>query len=248
MKYVCTNCFADEEIINFISSQKNIGNCSFCDGKDVETINIEELFDFFYDVISNFKPKSDGRSFISIIQENWNLFEQQDIGVLILNYFIDKKSKYFKNAEEKADFNDDIIENVNYWEKLKYELKWNRRYLTNIEYLTQDLGWDGFFSSQIKINENDKFYRARLHINNQTPKFKKAEMFCPPKEKTTAGRANPMGIPYLYLCDNINTTLYEIRASYLDEISVGIFKLNNSLDDITIADFTEMLLCSFREL
>jgi hypothetical protein len=240
MKFVCTNCFADEEINNFISSQKNIGNCSFCKSKDVETIDIVELFDFFNEVFSNFKPKLNGKRFISIIQENWNLFEQNDVGILILNYIMEKLGKYFKNAEEMADFNDDIIENVNYWEKLKFDLKWNRRYLTEIEYIVEDLGWDSFFSSQIKLNEKDQFYRARLHSINNTPKFKKGEMYCPPKEMTTAGRANPLGIPYLYLCDNVNTTLYEIRASYLDEISIGTFKLNNFIEDITISDFTEI--------
>ncbi len=239
MKFVCTNCFADEEINNFILSQNNIGKCSFCNSTDIEVINIEEIFDFFNELLSNFKLKTDGKSLISIIQNNWNLFEGNDIGIKILNYSIGKISKNFQNAEVLVDFNDDIIENVSYWNTLKYKLKWEKRYLTEIAFIVEDLGWDSFFSSQIQINNKDRFYRARVHSNHNLAKFKPTEMFCPPKEITTAGRANPLGIPYLYLCDNKDTPLYEIRATYLDEVSVGTFKLNNIQDKISISDFTE---------
>ena len=60
-------------------------------------------------------------------------------------------------------------------------------------------------------------------------------MGCPPIEKATAGRANPLGIPYLYLCHDAETTLYEVRAVYLDKVSVGKFVINSNLD---IVDFS----------
>src|SRR5690606_5970102 len=51
---------------------------------------------------------------------------------------------------------------------------------------------------------------------------------------------NPSGIPYLYLSDNEETVLYEIRASYLDEISIGTFSLKDNLHQVVyISDFTE---------
>ena len=38
----------------------------------------------------------------------------------------------------------------------------------------------------------------------------------------------------------VDTVLYEIRASYLDEVSIGTFSLKNDLTSaITISDFTE---------
>lgn len=66
-------------------------------------------------------------------------------------------------------------------------------------------------------------------------------MYCPPVKNATSGRANPVGIPYLYLTDNEETVLYEIRASYLDEVSIGIFsKENEILIDVIISDFTKI--------
>jgi len=240
MQFVCKNCFADKELNGFITSQNIIGNCSCCGSKNVEIIPIEELFDFFKELFENFQPILNGERFISKIQGNWSLFSDITNGQRILNFALDKIDSTIKNSDELVDFNDEILENVNYWFKLKEQLKWERRYLTNIGYLTDDLGWDSFFESKTVIRKDDIFYRARLHKNADEKLFSKEEMFCPKKELSTAGRANPSGIPYLYLSDNEDTILYEIRASYLDEISIASFHLKQDLtQDIIISDFTE---------
>jgi len=41
------------------------------------------------------------------------------------------------------------------------------------------------------------------------------------------------------LSDNPETILYEVRASYLDELSVGTFELNPEFESIKLVDFTE---------
>ncbi len=44
----------------------------------------------------------------------------------------------------------------------------------------------------------------------------------------------------MYLSDNAETILYEIRASYLDEVSLASFRLKQDLtEDIVISDFKE---------
>ena len=48
-------------------------------------------------------------------------------------------------------------------------------------------------------------------------------------------RRNP-----LFLSDDPETILYEIRAAYLDEVSIGTFEVKNNLSEpVLIADFTE---------
>jgi len=240
MQFVCKNCFADKELNGFITSQNTIGDCCCCGSKDVEIIPIEELFDFFKELFENFQPKLSGERFISKIQSNWSLFRNITIGQKILDFTLSQIDTPFKTSRELADFNDEILENVNFWLKLKEQLKWDRRYLTNIGYLTDDLGWDSFFESTTVIKLKDIFYRARLHKNADEKLFLNEDMFCPKKELSYAGRANPIGIPYLYLSDNEDTVLYEIRASYLDEVSVASFRLKQDLtQNIVISDFTE---------
>ena len=88
----------------------------------------------------------------------------------------------------------------------------------------------------------DVFYRARLHMISNNIPFSAKEMLAPKKEISKSGRANPMGIPYLYLCDNMATTLYEIRATYFDEVTIGKFSLSeNFKEDAFISDFTEKI-------
>jgi len=240
MQFVCKNCFADKELIGFITSQNTIGNCDCCGCTEVEIIPIEELYDFFKELVENFQTKSSGERLISKIQGNWSLFPNLDVGQKILNYVLDKIDSPLNSSDDLVDFNDDIIENINYWFKLKEQLKWERRYLTNIGYLTDDLGWDSFFESKTIVKRENILYRARLHKNADEEAFSKKDMYSPKMEFSSAGRANPNGIPYLYLSDREDTVLYEIRASILDEASIASFRLKEELsDDIIISDFTE---------
>ena len=240
MDRVCVNCFSDRELKGFISAQATKGNCDCCNSEDIETTELSELYDFFQELFSNFKISESGEILKNKIQGYWNLFSSLDNAVKILNNVISEIDTEILSADQKVDFTDDIYENVNYWDKLKNQLVWERRYLTDVNYLTDELGWDSFFDSQIILSKTDELYRARLHhISNENP-YDNNNMFCPERSKATAGRANPSGIPFLYLSDNEETILYEIRASYLDEISVGTFKIKEEFaQPVLMADFTE---------
>lgn len=240
MQFVCKNCFSDKELIGFIVSQGKIGNCNCCKSENVEIIELIELLDFFKELFDNFQTKGDGKSLISLIQGNWNLFSNLDCGHKILNKALNQTESTISNSEELVDFSDEILENINYWSILKEQLKWERRYFTNINTLTDDLGWDSFFESKTIINDDETYYRARLHQNSNEDIYPIDKMSSPLPQYASAGRANPIGIPYLYLSDNEETILYEVRASYLDEISVAAFTKNEEYqNEIIISDFTE---------
>ena len=240
MQFVCKNCFCGKEIVGFIISQGNLGNCNYCNSNNIEIIEFEEFLDFFKELFGNFQIKQNGKSLISQIQDNWNLFSNLECGHKTLNEALNKTQNIINNSEEIVDFSEDILENINYWSKLKEQLKWEKRYFTNIELLTLDLGWDAFFESKTLIKDDETYYRARLHENPEEEIYPLDKMSSPPARYATAGRANPIGIPYLYLSDNEETILYEIRASYLDEISVATFTKNEEYKkELIISDFTE---------
>lgn len=230
----------DDELKGFIISQGNVGNCDCCHTKEIEILPIEELYDFFSELLRNFQLKDGGETIVNKLQGNWDLFKGNAIAKKILNVVLSNVESDINSIDDAVDFTDEIIENINYWQTLKEQLKWERRYLTDINFLTEDLGWDSFFNSKIILTENDILYRARLHDKPSLPSFSEDEMSCPPKDITSGGRSNPAGIPFLYLSDNEETILYEIRASYLDEVSIGTFSLSNGIDeDVKISDFTE---------
>ncbi|WP_440825155.1 RES family NAD+ phosphorylase [Psychrobacter cryohalolentis] len=243
MNNICESCFEDKELKGFILSEGEIKLCDFCSCSNNKVIAIEELLDFFDELLGNFESHSEGSgvsSLISLIQGDWNLFRNNGTGSKFLNIIINRLALPFFNADVPVQYSQEILSNVNYWFKLKEQLKWERRYLIDINYLTDELGWDGFFESKFAVGKNDILYRARLHQNTNDEKFSPEKMFCPPRELSTAGRANPMGIPYLYLSDKQETILYEIRSAYLDEVSIGKFSVKKSLtEDVLISDFTE---------
>lgn len=66
----------------------------------------------------------------------------------------------------------------------------------------------------------------------QKVKFKgynSKESLAPPPSVSVAGRANPEGISYTYLCEDENTPVYEVRPTINQIVSVAKFKLNRQL-------------------
>jgi hypothetical protein len=235
---VCPNCFADKELKGYISSSTDIGFCKICNSENVPLLSIDELLDFFQELMDNFKASPDGEPLKSKIQSNWSFFSTHNIGSIILNEVLPRITTSIQNSEDLVNYTEDIIENFSYWEKFKDKLKWSNRFISDIGYL-EELGWDGFFNTQFELKPSDELFRARVHHKSSLKAYRIEEMMCPPRSLAGGGRANPLGIPYLYLSDNPETVLYEIRASYLDELSIGKFQLKKELISVKIVDFTE---------
>jgi hypothetical protein len=244
---ICDCCFHDQEIKSFIQARSTEeGTCECCAEKG-HLLELNELLEYFIAFFSIFKynPKN-GVAIEQLIQDDWDIFVSKEVCEKIL---IDSFLKVeiaitldiFEPAisgavDVKVSYIDEIDESVAYWGQLKDDLKWRRRYLTDIDQMIE-LGWDSLFNDSYLIDGSTMLYRARINGDGQTDSYKPIEMLSPPVEKTTAGRANPQGIPYLYLSTDPKTTLYETRASYLDNITVGEFQIKEGTQ-LKIVDFT----------
>lgn len=236
--FVCKNCFSDKELRAFIESSGKLGNCDVCKSQNVSVIEVSELLDFFQELLDNFRRSEDGISLKSKIQENWSFFSSHDSASKILNAAIGRINTDIESANDLVDYKGEIISNFSYWNELKGILKTKRRFIPDIETI-KELGWDGFFNTQYELIPDVKLYRARVHHQSGNKAYNSLEMMCPPPSMTNGGRANATGIPFLYLSDNPDTVLYEVRASYLDELSIGEFHLKGEYNSIRIVDFTE---------
>jgi RES domain-containing protein len=58
----------------------------------------------------------------------------------------------------------------------------------------------------------------------------------PPKKSVLNGRANPIGIPYLYVASTIETAIAEIRGNKGEYVTVAEFKMQSKLE---LADLRE---------
>lgn len=237
---VCIHCFNDEELKQFIiTNSTEKGKCDYCaDNIDTELLDIGELLDFFAEFIAIFKIDSQGIAFSKLIQNDWNLFAGELECNIILSDILLSVNSSIADPSITVSYIDDIIECTSYWETLKSEIKWKIRFLTNIDKL-DELNWPILFKQTVILSGSEQLYRARLHYNGDQKEFDTNNMGCPDKSIASAGRANPQGIPFLYLSKEIETTLYEIRATFLDDVSVGIFKIKDDCD-VVLVDFTEI--------
>ncbi|NVM20289.1 MAG: RES family NAD+ phosphorylase [Desulfobacterales bacterium] len=73
------------------------------------------------------------------------------------------------------------------------------------------------------------------------------ERMCPRPGRATEGRANPKGIPYLYLASNRETALAEARPWMGSQVSVGQFKILRKLKVVNCTTERKGLIIYFKE-
>jgi RES domain-containing protein len=87
-----------------------------------------------------------------------------------------------------------------------------------------------FNENDIIINEKDEFVRiVKWDIGGD------CKNFYPDSKRVKAGRLNPIGVAYLYLGNNISTSMKETRVSDGHPFCIGLFK---PIKELKILDFT----------
>jgi len=235
----CINCFDDRELTGFfISNSTQQGECDFCKSKNVQLLDPREFEDLFQQLIQIYElfEESKGEEVDPALlhkkmQLEWGIFSsnldsgrQNDLLKAILgDKFEEKNDLFTKPVVRKSEFlNPDEAEELEQeWNQFAKEIKLNNRYFLgksiDLE-LLKDL-----FRFREKIYKKGKlFYRGRISDHQG---FEAENMGKPPAENSTSGRANPIGIPYLYVSTTPETVIYESRATHLDFVTIAEFKL-----------------------
>lgn len=221
--YCCGNCISDryikKEIIPSLSLEK--GRCSFCGSDGIELAKPIELREYFEALISIYTANPDGKPLLEWLKEDWALFDfpgmksevSESLLSEILGDFEVVKNLYIPS-------NDCHSNSLEEWEDLRKELKHKNRFFPNtgldLERLSSLLPYLIFD----EIDEYQPFFRARIHT--RTP-FLVQDMGAPPEILAAHGRANPAGIPYLYVASTEETAISEIRPHTGERVSVGKF-------------------------
>lgn len=239
---ICADCFADTELHSYIESQNTDGLCDVI-GKEGKVLDLDDLSDFFSDLLGifEFDPNS-FESLYDIVQRDWSLFVNKDVAHKILKEVV-RTSKCSLNPN-RVSYIKPIADYINIWQNIKNDLQFKTRYFINLQhYNFSDPYLTDTFSPDDILQVNRKLYRARV-LPDRVKTYGNGEMGCPPNNIVSAGRANPIGIPYLYLCDNEDTTFYEVRARYKDRIAVGTFVVQKNLKLINLTSKSSIYLSS----
>lgn len=247
----CNQCIQDDDLDRLFNAGGNKGQCDYCGRDNVLTLEvsrlrskIEPLLEHYkpVDKLNLFKPEDKDYSKGNIvvqINEDWdNIFCYDDSEKLLSDILGDEADSYEKlfnnNVLLEAKFEKKNrkrnLEREKLWDTFKTEIKESYRY-RRVESDKIDE-----FSNLLKhlvvvTSPGTILYRARISDKSG---FEASNMGAPDPSKSTAGRANPRGISYLYLSRDEVTTIYELRAILHDFITVGSFKVN---DKLRIIDF-----------
>src|SRR5208337_3207641 len=196
----CAECFGDRGLRKSIFPLRSTenGKCSYCASENVPILAPTQLSEYFELLVSSYRQDAGGKLLVQWFREDWGLFDHPRMDDYrakgLLGDILDDGEivrQNFSPAEDRE------ADRLGEWEELRDELMYHNRFfpavnidLDRLEALLVYLGLD-------PDEVPSSWYRARIQIDD-TP-FPATAMGAPPNRIASHGRANPAGIPYLYL-------------------------------------------------
>jgi len=225
----CANCFDDRglrKVILFRSSEK--GECQYCGSSYVDLIEPRELADVFGLLMNVYEIDDSGKPLVQWLKEDWALFTHSQMddanANALLGDILDDGQLVRQNFIPSRRYESDRLGS---WKELRIELMHENRFFPkaqiDFERLKQLL-------ERLMLDEDEIpniWYRARIQLGDIA--FGTDDMKAPPEKIASHGRANPAGIPYLYLGSTAETAISEIRPHTGERVSVADFTTTNDL-------------------
>lgn len=232
---ICAECFKAEDWIEHIRAYGKPGICGCCGKTSDKTLDVsdKESIAYFalYQILNLYEPCINGKPLAELIQQDFELMQDVSYVQKFVDDFLSDADKHLKSYNSFG-YRFHILKPIEEWKKLKEKLKYQFRFFSGKD--VDALSWKDYFEYNKEILPNESFFRGRTN-EKEDVEYKTVDELCmPPREKTPNGRANPHGIPCLYLTKSPETTIYELRSVYGDKISIGEFKTKETL---RIVDF-----------
>lgn len=260
MSICCEKCFSDNILITEIRNIGEIGTCNYCNSENVKCVDLADIAYLFEPIISLYTPSNEFKSTEELREGElsllWDCIEEQWQILSDSIYTLNKKEIFYqdllkilkvedKYAEENVGIELDYYgiaaeesDNLVYmWDRFANEIKYVNRYFISSEGNKNLLEKISEFSHFLAIDykKGFSFFRARINSSRHDSYECGSDMESPPPEKCTGGRANPTGIPYLYVATNFNTALGEVEPILSDSVTVARFELIENIRIIKLS-------------
>lgn len=196
----------------------------------------QALAPYFGLLVNVYEPGEGGKSIAEWMKEDWSLFSHPKMDVAhakeLLGEILDDgeivRVPFVPSPNYKS-------EGLVQWETLRDEMMYRNRWFL-------DMSLDADRLRQLldhlpASNLPRQWYRARIRVGDDP--YEIGKMGAPPKRLASHGRANPAGIPYLYLGSKPETATAEVRP-HTGEIAC--------VADFTIPDIRAVDLRNPRKL
>lgn len=231
--HCCPECFGDRglrrNIIPSISKAK--GRCNYCMSEDVDLVPPSDLRDVFELLMNVYELDNAGATPAELMKADWQLFSHPRMDVAhateLLGEILNDGDIVRKRFSPSPRY---TSAGLVQWETLRDELMYKNRY-----FLDQAIDADRLKELLAFLPADDMpevWYRARI-MSDDRP-FPIAEMGAPPKRLVSHGRANPPGIPYLYLGSQPDTAIAEVRPHTGEVACVADFTIKGGLTAVDL--------------
>ncbi|MBI5312934.1 MAG: RES family NAD+ phosphorylase [Methylocystis sp.] len=209
-RFCCPECFDDRGLRDqlFPTLNPGHGTCEFCGTADTLLVEPGKLANYFELLINVYEPNEDGKSLIEWMKDDWQLFSHQRMDVAhakeLLGEILDDGDIVRRGFAPSASY---ISEGLAQWDKLRDEMMYANRWFLDVAIDLDRLG--ELLDMLLAPPLPRQWYRARISTEDDI--FPIEQMGAPPRRRSSHGRANPAGIPYLYLGSLPDTAAAEIR-------------------------------------
>ena len=226
----CAECFGDRGLRKNIIPLRSttVGRCSYCNSENIAVLAPTQLVEYFELLISAYRRDAGGKLLVEWFREDWGMFEHQRMDDSrakdLLAEILDDGDIVRQPFSPANDIETDPLSE---WERLREELMYRNRFFPDANI---DLDRLELLLSPLTMDAEEipgLWYRARIQ-SGETP-FLVAEMGAPPNRVASHGRANPAGIPYLYLASTQATAISETRPHTGEIVCVADFRTPNDL-------------------
>ena len=231
----CAKCFGDQyleaEIFPALSESK--GKCSYCGAENENLLEPVQLQEIFEPVIDIYEESADGRLLVERLQDDWAMFEQPEMSQSCQKDLLGEILNDGEIVRKKfSPLSSSLSDTSKRWAERCAEMKHQNRFFPRSEIqLDRVQQYLPYLQAEVgKVHKT--WYRARMQSGDQP--FPVDKMGAPPKHLATHGRANPAGIPYLYLASDKETAVSEIRPHTGEVASVADFSLRSTLNIVDL--------------
>lgn len=227
--YCCAGCFDDIHLSNHINKIAMLtGNCSYCGAVAIGVIAPAQLRDEFQAVAAAYLESSSAEA-LTLLQWfnlDWKTFSLLDdvaatkllCDILDDEGFADRKFQPVGSDSESpvvkwSEFRDEMLARNRFFFRQNLDLVGLKKVLEKLGIGAGDFGFNVF--------------RARICEDDH--EFQLIELGMPPAKLAKSGRANPVGIPYLYTASTPTTAVAEVRPHPGDRVCVARIELSKSV-------------------
>jgi hypothetical protein len=246
----CSKCFtAQTWVTSAFQGDVSVGNCDFGHGYANTLWEVTAWDDSLTRLLALYEIDDSGigRPLQEQIQRDWQIFnlDPADLRAFLAASGVGADPLLASGVFVRLRGTGSGTDHIASWTRFADEIRTRNRYfptavpdLNVLKTVIQD--------SAKTIKKGMTLSRARLCTSEQP--LATAAMGAPPAQLASAGRANPVGIPYLYLAFEVDTCIYEARVPNHGFICVGTFRLSRDVRILNLAEITPPDLFSAPDL